>query len=230
MVLHVCQRAVDAGAEQIIVATDDDRIKKTVEEAGYLAIMTNPDHPSGTDRIAEVVISEEWSDQTLIINIQGDEPLVSASNILTLANTLESQTKADVATISTAICNTEELFDTNIVKVVTDNKGYALYFSRSTIPWDRDGFAEKTITQTNQHQRHLGLYAYRAAFLKRFITMQVSPIETLEKLEQLRMLWNAEPIIVASVSEASAIGVDTPEDLLRVEKIIMQNQQLSSST
>ncbi len=225
MIVHVCQRATESGAEQIIVATDDERIFNTVEHAGFQAVMTRSDHASGTDRIAEVSGNENWPDETLIVNIQGDEPLVSVSDIQTLINTLESQSKADVATISTPITTKEELFDPNIVKVVTDLNQYALYFSRATIPWDRDGFSDNNEKLANQHQRHLGLYAYRAGFLKRFVSMQDSPIETLEKLEQLRILWNGESIIVASVSSKPTIGVDTPNDLLRVEQIMMNNQQ-----
>ncbi len=222
MIVHVCQRATDAGAEQIIVATDDQRIINVVEAAGYQATMTRDDHVSGTDRIAEVAESEAWSDETIIINIQGDEPLVAPSHIQTLVKTLVSQSKADVATISAPITDTAELFDTNAVKVVVDRNGYALYFSRATIPWDRDQYPDNATIIANQHQRHIGLYAYRAGFLKRFVDMQEAPIETIEKLEQLRILWNSEPIMVASVSSAPSAGVDTPEDLIRVEQMILE--------
>ncbi|HFD11575.1 MAG TPA: 3-deoxy-manno-octulosonate cytidylyltransferase [Crenotrichaceae bacterium] len=228
MIIHVCERAVDSGAEQVVVATDDHRIIDTVEAAGFQAVMTHADHKSGTDRIAEVAESKNWSDDTIIVNIQGDEPLVAATDIQSLISTLQSQSKADVATLSTTIINSDELTDTNIVKVVTNQHGYALYFSRATIPWDRDGFSHTTQLSSIQHQRHLGLYAYRAGFLKRFVTMQAAPIELLEKLEQLRILWNAEPIIVTSVQSAPAPGVDTPEDLIRVEQILLNKKQSGS--
>ncbi len=224
MIVHVCQRAVDSGTEQVIVATDDQRIINTVEQAGYQAMMTREDHASGTDRIAEVAKKKGWADETIVVNIQGDEPLIEASNIATLVNTLVSQTTADIATIATPITDIAELFDPNAVKVVTDKKGYALYFSRATIPWDRDRFPETFDLLANQHLRHIGLYAYRAEFLKRYVQMKIAPIEALEKLEQLRMLWHSESIIVASVSPAPATGVDTPEDLLRVEQIMSANQ------
>ncbi len=224
MIVHVCQRAAKSGAEQVIVATDDQRIIKTVEQAGYRAMMTRDDHASGTDRIAEVAEKEGWADATIVVNIQGDEPLIEPSNIKTLVNTLISQSKADIATIATPITKMTELFDSNAVKVVTDYKGYALYFSRATIPWDRDRFPDAFDAVANQHHRHIGLYAYRAEFLKRYVKMQVAPIEALEKLEQLRMLWNSESIIVAEISPAPATGVDTPEDLVRVEKILSANR------
>jgi len=220
MIIHVCQRASNSGAKQVIVATDDRRIIKTVEQVGYQAIMTREDHASGTDRIAEVADKEGWTDETIVVNIQGDEPLIEPSNIETLVKTLVSQSTADIATIATPITEISELFDPNAVKVVTNRKGYALYFSRAAIPWDRDGFPDEIDTISAQHQRHIGLYAYRAAFLKRYIQMQSAPIEALEKLEQLRILWNSESIIVASVSPAPATGVDTPEDLISVEQIM----------
>ncbi len=222
MIVHVCQRATDAGAEQIIVATDDQRIINVVEAAGYQSTITRDDHVSGTDRIAEVAESEAWSDETIIINVQGDEPLVAPSHIQTLVKTLVSQSKADVATISAPISDPAELFDTNAVKVVVDRNGYALYFSRATIPWNRDHFPDNATIIANQHQRHIGLYAYRAGFLKRFVDMQEAPIETIEKLEQLRILWNSEPIMVASVSSAPSAGVDTPDDLIRVEQMMLE--------
>jgi 3-deoxy-manno-octulosonate cytidylyltransferase (CMP-KDO synthetase) len=225
MIVHVCQRAVSSGADQVIVATDDLRIANTVEAAGYQAIMTSEDHASGTDRIAEVAIKEGWNDETIVVNIQGDEPLIEPANIETLVTTLVSQSQADISTIATTITDMAELFDPNAVKVVTDHNNYALYFSRATIPWDRDRFPDAVDAVTKQHQRHIGLYAYRAEFLKRYLQMQIAPIEVLEKLEQLRMLWNGESIIVALVSPAPAAGVDTPEDLLRVEQIMSVNQQ-----
>jgi 3-deoxy-manno-octulosonate cytidylyltransferase (CMP-KDO synthetase) len=225
MILHVCQRATESGAQVILVATDDQRIIDVVEEAGYQAMITREDHPSGTDRIAEVVQRQGWSDDTIIVNIQGDEPLLAAADITTLVNALITQSTADVATISTAIKDVAELFDPNVVKVVTDMNDFAMYFSRATIPWDRERFPDAVETMATQHQRHIGLYAYRAGFLKRFVAMQSAPLEELEKLEQLRILWNSEPIIVASVASPPAPGVDTPEDLIRVEQIMLSNTQ-----
>jgi 3-deoxy-manno-octulosonate cytidylyltransferase (CMP-KDO synthetase) len=224
MIVHVCQRATRSGAKRVIVATDDQRIIKTVEQAGYQAMMTRENHASGTDRIAEVAAKERWTDETIVVNIQGDEPLIEPSNIETLVNVLVLQSTADIATIATPITESTELFDPNVVKVVTNHNGYALYFSRATIPWDRDRFPDDIDTISKHHQRHIGLYAYRAEFLKRYVKMPPAPIEALEKLEQLRILWNSESIIVASVSPAPATGVDTPEDLDRVEKIMSANQ------
>lgn len=229
MIVHVCHRAVESGAEQIVVATDDEGILKTVENAGYQAVMTRSDHASGTDRIAEVADQLGWFDETMVVNIQGDEPLIDVNSIRTLVSALDVQSKADVATVSTAIDATDELSDPNIVKVVIDQAGYALYFSRACIPWDRDGIADTETNFSTLYQRHLGLYAYRVKFLKRFVKMPVSPIELLEKLEQLRILWNAEPIIVASVSSMPSPGVDTPQDLSRVEQIMLNRQRAGST-
>ena len=229
MIVHVCHRAVESGAEQIVVATDDERILKTVGNAGYQAVMTRSDHATGTDRIAEVVEQLDWLDETMVVNIQGDEPLIDVNSIRTLVSTLEMQSKADVATVSTNIVDADELSDPNIVKVVTDQAGYALYFSRATIPWDRDGIADTATEFSTLHQRHLGLYAYRVKFLKRFVKLSVSPIELLEKLEQLRILWNAEPMVVASVSSLPSPGVDTPQDLSRVEQIMLNRQRAGST-
>lgn len=229
MIVHVCRRAAESGAEQIIVATDDKRILTTVEDAGFQAVMTCSDHASGTDRIAEVADKQDWPDEAMVVNIQGDEPLIDVNSIQTLVSTLELQSKADVATVSTPIVDKDELSDPNIVKLVTDQDGYALYFSRATIPWDRDGIADE-FRFSSPHQRHLGLYAYRVKFLKRFVEMQVSPIESLEKLEQLRILWNAEPIVVASVSSTPSPGVDTPQDLARVEQIMLNRQKAGSTS
>ncbi|MCH9696477.1 MAG: 3-deoxy-manno-octulosonate cytidylyltransferase [Gammaproteobacteria bacterium] len=225
MILHVCERAIESGAEQVIVATDDERIMETVINAGFQAVMTSPDHASGTDRIAEVIATNDWPDSTIIVNIQGDEPLVAPKHIKTMVDALHSQTRADVATVCTPINSKQELFDNNIVKVVSDKNNYALLFSRATIPWDRDSFSISKKTVSKIHYRHLGLYAYRAQFLKRFTSMKVSPLETLEKLEQLRMLWYGESIKVAKVFSEPAIGVDTPDDLLKVEQLIKQRQK-----
>ena len=224
MIVHDCQRAANSGAEQVIVATDDLRIITTVEQAGYQAIMTREDHNSGTDRIAEVADKKGWNNETIVVNIQGDEPLIEPTNIETLVNALVSQSTADIATIASPITEVTELFDPNVVKVVTNHKGYALYFSRASIPWDRDRFPDGIDMISKQHQRHIGLYAYRAEFLKRYVHMQTAPIEALEKLEQLRILWNSESIIVASTPPAPATGVDTPEDLIRVEEILSTNR------
>jgi 3-deoxy-manno-octulosonate cytidylyltransferase (CMP-KDO synthetase) len=222
MIVHVCEKAQLAGAEEIVVATDDQRILQTVTELGIRAVMTRPDHQSGTERIAEVAEQCGWPDHQIIVNLQGDEPLMPSENIKQLAQVLGSQHKADVATLAAVTADYEEIFNPNAVKVVLNKDNYALYFSRAPIPWDREGFAleDKIITEKMAYYRHIGMYAYTVDFLKRYCKWQPSALEAVESLEQLRILWHGEAIIVKVVDNAPPAGVDTIEDLARVEKLI----------
>jgi len=220
MVLHVCDRAKEAGAEQIVVATDDVRILKTVKNYGFDAVMTSAGHESGTERLAEVADIYQWNDEDVIVNVQGDEPLIPAEYIALAANSLAQQTVAGIATLAAEISTIEEIFNPNAVKVVLDKQNYALYFSRAAIPWDREGFQQEKSLLAEQavYLRHIGMYAYRVSFLQRYIKWQTSVLEKIEMLEQLRILWQGEKILVAKVEKAPEAGVDTQEDLLRVEQ------------
>ncbi len=184
--------------------------------------MTSPDHPSGTDRLAEVVDLEGWDDEQLVVNLQGDEPLMPARLVRQVAEDLEAHRQAVVATLSTRIETAAELFDPHVVKLVCDGDGYALYFSRAVIPWDREAFAVTTETLPEQavHFRHIGLYAYRAGFIRDYVGWPPSPIEAMESLEQLRVLWYGRRIHVSEAHVRPGHGVDTEADLARVAAIL----------
>lgn len=222
MIAHVCERALVAGASEIIVATDDNRIYQTVTELGITAVMTRKEHQSGTERIAEVARLAGWADNEIIVNLQGDEPLIPPDTIRDVAIALAGQQQAGIATLAASILETEEIFNPNIVKVVLNKNGYALYFSRAPIPWDRSGFnvSGGKPSTTLPYLRHIGMYAYTVGFLNRYCSWQPSPLEGIEALEQLRILWHGELILVNTVAKTPPAGVDTPEDLLRVERLM----------
>lgn len=219
MVQWVYERAQACGADRIIVATDDERIKSKVEEFGGEVCMTDTSHTSGTERLAEVVSSYNFADETIIVNVQGDEPMIPSVNISQVANNLASMAEKQVgmATLAEPICSSAELSNPNVVKVVTDKDGLALYFSRSAIPFDRDG-AEGTLNYG--YLRHIGIYAYRAGFIKQYVSWPASQLEQIESLEQLRVLWQGEKIHVASAAEPPPAGVDTAEDLEQVRRLV----------
>lgn len=191
MIVHVLERARESGADRIIVATDHEDVARAVEAAGGEVCMTRADHQSGTERTAEVVEKCAFSDDTVIVNVQGDEPMIPATIIRQVADNL-AQRQVGMATLAVPIHNAEEAFNPNAVKVVLDAEGYALYFSRATIPWDRDRFAEGLETVGDNFLRHLGIYGYRAGFIRRYVNWQASPLEHIEMLEQLRVLWYGE--------------------------------------
>lgn len=215
MVVHVLERARESGAARIIVATDHDEVAKAVQAAGGEVCMTRADHQSGTERLAEVVEKCGFSDDTVIVNVQGDEPMIPPAIIRQVAENLAAR-DVGMATLAAPIHSAEEAFNPNAVKVVLDAEGYALYFSRATIPWDRDRFAVSRDTIGDTLLRHLGIYGYRAGFIRRYVNWQASPLENIEMLEQLRVLWYGEKIHVAVAAEIPGTGVDTPEDLERV--------------
>ncbi|MGY5615656.1 3-deoxy-manno-octulosonate cytidylyltransferase [Vibrio cincinnatiensis] len=219
MVQWVYEQALQSGAERVIVATDDLRVEQAVHDFGGLVCMTSAEHQSGTERLAEVVALMGIEDDHIIVNVQGDEPLIPPSIIRQVADNLSSS-QAPMATLAVEIDHQDEIFNPNAVKVVTDKEGYALYFSRAAIPWDRDNFAlpEKPIVQPLM--RHIGIYAYRAGFINTYIHWQPSMLEKIESLEQLRVLWYGEKIHVAVALEAPPAGVDTPEDLAVVRRIM----------
>ena len=220
MVVHVMERARESGAERIIVATDHEDVARAVEAAGGEVCMTRADHQSGTERLAEVIEKCGFSDDTVIVNVQGDEPMIPPAIISQVASNL-ANSQAGMATLAVPIDSAEEAFNPNAVKVVMDAQGYALYFSRATIPWDRDRFAQSREQIGDSLLRHIGIYGYRAGFIRRYVTWEPSQLEQIEMLEQLRVLWNGEKIHVAVAKEVPSIGVDTPEDLERVRQAMI---------
>jgi 3-deoxy-manno-octulosonate cytidylyltransferase (CMP-KDO synthetase) len=221
MVVHVADRARRSGAREVWVATDDERIAEAVEAHGHQAAMTDADHASGTDRIAELASRRGWTDASIVVNVQGDEPRIAPELIREVAQMLESDSEAAMSTACHALHRDEDLFDPNVVKVVLDAKQHALYFSRATIPWARDAFARSrdVIPPGLPVYRHIGIYAYRCAALKRYATLEAPPIERFEALEQLRALWHGMRIAVAITEHAPEAGVDTPADLEAVRRL-----------
>ena len=218
MVVHVLERARESGAERIIVATDNEEVMAAVQAVGGEVCMTRADHQSGTERLAEVVEKCGFSDETVIVNVQGDEPMIPPAIIRQVADNLAARRDVGMATLAVPIESAEEAFNPNAVKVVMDAQGYALYFSRATIPWDRDRFAASRETIGDSFLRHIGIYGYRAGFIRRYVSWQTSPLEQIEMLEQLRVLWYGEKIHVDVASVVPVTGVDTPEDLERVRQ------------
>ena len=218
MVVHVCDRAKESGASDVIVATDDERIAAAVAAHGYAFALTRADHASGTDRIAEVARQRGWPDDDIVVNVQGDEPRLPPKLIRAVAEQLGDHADAAIATACHPIRDAQEMFDPNVVKVVIDELGYALYFSRAPIPWARNAFAESRswLPDGLPVYRHLGLYAYRSSFLSRYTTLAQVAIERFEALEQLRALAHGCRIAVAVAAEAPEPGVDTPEDLEKI--------------
>jgi 3-deoxy-manno-octulosonate cytidylyltransferase (CMP-KDO synthetase) len=225
MIVHVCERAREADAEEIIVATDDERIFQTVSDLGIKAVMTCPDHQSGTERIAEVAQHCGWAGEDIIVNLQGDEPLIPPETIREVASALAGQKQAGIATLAAKIIDSEEIFNPNAVKVVLNKAGYALYFSRAPIPWERETFVQAGRNPSGKipYLRHIGLYAYTVGFLNRYCSWEASPLELVESLEQLRILWHGEAVLVKIVDKTPEAGVDIEEDLKRVEQALSLN-------
>lgn len=222
MIVRVAERAMQSGAAQVIVATDHADIFAACAQHKVAVQMTRADHPSGTDRIAEVAALIGLPDDAVVVNVQGDEPLIDPSLIAATATLISRD--VPMATAAHTISDIEETFNPNVVKVVLDKAGRALYFSRATIPWHRDGFALSRDAMPAGYVplRHIGLYAYRNAFLQEYPQLSVSPLEQLEALEQLRVLWHGVPIAVHVTPHAPVTGVDTPEDLQRVRQFFGQ--------
>jgi 3-deoxy-manno-octulosonate cytidylyltransferase (CMP-KDO synthetase) len=222
LVQWVYERARAGGAAEVLIATDDVRILDAARAFGAEALMTAASHASGTDRIAEVARTRRWPGSDIVVNLQGDEPLMPAALIGQVATLLESAPDADIATLATAITEVAELLDVNAVKVVADGRGRALYFSRAPIPWNRAGAPAGFATQTDASgaRRHLGIYAYRVSSLLRLAALAPSALELREKLEQLRALENGLTIQVADACEAPGPDVNTAADLARVGELI----------
>jgi 3-deoxy-manno-octulosonate cytidylyltransferase (CMP-KDO synthetase) len=222
MVLHVARRALAAGAIEVVVATDDERIAAALRASDVRVVMTRADHTSGSDRLAECAEQLRWPDETIVVNLQGDEPLAPASGIRTVAVALAAS-DAPMATLATPIDNVEELFNPHCVKVVGSAEGHALYFSRAPLPWARDAFAQtrERLPADAAFLRHIGIYAYRAGFLRCFAKLTPTPLERAESLEQLRVLEHGYRIALRLAPEPFPAGVDTAEDLARVQAALL---------
>lgn len=221
MIQHVWEKAQQAGAKRVIVATDHPEIEQTVKNFGGEVCLTSDKHNSGTERLAEVIEKMAINDDEIIVNIQGDEPLIPPVIVAQVAENLDRH-HVNFATLAVKLTSKEELLNPNVVKTLTDTNGMALYFSRSPIPFPRDHFAtldDEFVAQQN-YLRHIGIYAYRAGFVKRYVAWQPTALEQLESLEQLRALWYGEKIHLDLAKQAPQVGVDTAEDLERVRQIL----------
>ncbi len=218
LVLHVARRALAAGARDVWVAADDARIARALEGAGVRVAMTSPGHASGSDRLAECAAIAGWADDTVVVNLQGDEPFAPAAGIRAVAEVLQASGAA-MSTLATPVDDVAMLFDPNVVKLVRAASGDALYFSRAPLPWPRDAFAASrdALPAGGHWLRHIGIYGYRAGFLRRFAALPPTSLERVESLEQLRALEHGHRIAVALTPAPFPPGVDTPEDLERAE-------------
>ena len=223
MIQHVHERAIEAGAKEVVVATDDQRIIDVVSSLGGKAVMTSQDHESGMDRLAEVVDIMGWADDEIIVNLQGDEPLMEPKLLRLVAENPQKQKEAGIATLAIPIKDRKEIFNPNVVKVVSDKLGRAMYFSRAPIPWVRGDYDVTGSTELPTEilpYRHLGIYAYRTSALKNMTSCPPCGIEIAEALEQLRALWNGIGIHVGIIESAPGHGVDTEEDYQRVCSVL----------
>ncbi|EGV06645.1 3-deoxy-D-manno-octulosonate cytidylyltransferase [Haemophilus pittmaniae HK 85] len=227
MIQHVYEKALQSGAKRVVIATDNAQVEAAAQAFAAEVCMTSEKHNSGTERLAEVVEKLALPDDEIIVNIQGDEPLIPPVIVHQVANNL-AKFQVNMASLAVKIEDAEELFNPNAVKVVTDKNGYVLYFSRSVIPYDRDQFMALDNPAQAQladvYLRHIGIYAYRAGFIKQYVAWAPSQLEQLEKLEQLRVLWHGERIHVELAKEVPAVGVDTAEDLAKVRAIVAAGQ------
>lgn len=215
MIEHVVERASEAGAKRVIVATDNDSITEAVSSLCDVC-MTSSHHNSGTERLAEVVCKEGLDDSEIVVNVQGDEPFIPATNIAQVADNLVLH-QTDMATLGTPINSAEEVLNPNIVKAVANRLGKAMYFSRSAIPFDRDRMMKNPLNNDpNLYLRHIGLYAYTAGYIKKYVNYEASQLEDIESLEQLRALWYGDSIHIELAKAPPPIGIDTPEDLVHL--------------
>ena len=223
MIQHVFERAQESLADEVIIATDDARIEQVARDFGADVCMTRADHPSGTDRLAEVASIRTFDDLDIIVNVQGDEPCLPAALINQDADDLNNHQDADIASLFCQITQEKQIFDPNVVKVVMDKDGYALYFSRAPIPWMRDHFnRDSSLPPELPHYRHIGLYGYRASFLKHYSALTPCVLEQEESLEQLRAMFYGKKIHLTAATIDSGHGVDTEDDLIAVRKLLSQ--------
>jgi 3-deoxy-manno-octulosonate cytidylyltransferase (CMP-KDO synthetase) len=221
MVVRVAQRAKLSAASRVVVAADDQRIVNACQAHGIDAVLTRTDHPSGSDRLAEACDLLGLQDSDVVVNVQGDEPLIDPASIDAAAQLLQTRSDCSMSTLAHAIESVEDFANPNVVKVVLDARNTALYFSRAPIAWWRDGFAQGITTLPSPAPlRHVGLYGYRVGFLREFPKLAQAPIEVTESLEQLRAMWHGHRIAVHITDHSPGPGVDTPEDLARVRALL----------
>ncbi|GDY25849.1 3-deoxy-manno-octulosonate cytidylyltransferase [Agarivorans sp. Toyoura001] len=214
MIERVYQQACKSGAERVVIATDDQRIVEVANSFNAEVILTADTHESGTERLAEVCERLNFADDTIVVNVQGDEPLIPPAVISQVAGLLDKAPEVKMASLSVPITDDTDIHDPNVVKVVCDKDDHALYFSRSAVPHERDGGWRSEL-----YSRHIGIYAYRCHFVGEYLQLSPSPIEKIEKLEQLRVLWHGYKIKMAQAIETPAHGVDTPEDLEKIRAL-----------
>lgn len=225
LIAWVWERACASSAFEVLIATDDARIAEVCSDFGAEVVMTRADHSSGSERIAEVAERRSWSAADIVVNLQGDEPGISPFLIDQVARGLAQHSDAGLATLACQIDDAASLFDPHVVKVVTDRNGYALYFTRAPVPWHRDQFLrdQRQLPRGTPFLRHIGLYAYQAGFLTRYVGWPAAPLEQAESLEQLRVLWYGGRIHVSEAESLPGPGVDTPDDVLRVTNWLEAN-------
>jgi 3-deoxy-manno-octulosonate cytidylyltransferase (CMP-KDO synthetase) len=220
MIYHVWQRAMASGAESVVIATDSEKVRLIAEGFGAKVCMTSPDHPSGTDRLAEVVVALGLDDDEIIVNLQGDEPMMPKGLIRAVAENLTQHENVKMSTLCAPITDIETLFNPDVVKVTMNKRGFALYFSRAPIPWERDAFRVEPREMKGHHFQHIGIYAYRVSALNAFLLWDQSPAGRMESLEQLRILWHGGRIHVLETQEAVPLDVNTQADLDRVRALM----------
>lgn len=222
MVAHVYERALQSAATEVVVATDDARIEAALQAYGAKVVLTSPDHPTGTDRLQEVAQKLGWQENDIVVNVQGDEPLIPPAVINQVAANLAASEGAGIATLAEPLQDAEQLFNPNIVKLVRDINDHALYFSRAPMPWARDIFAKdkSVLPASSLYLRHLGIYAYRVGFLHDYVSWPTCELEQIESLEQLRALYHGVKIHVAVAAVELPPGVDTQTDLDRVRALL----------
>lgn len=227
LILWVWERACVSSAAAVLIATDDLRIAEVCSKAGAEVVMTRTDHRSGSERLAEVAERRGWAEADIVVNLQGDEPGISARLIDQVARGLAQHPDAGIATLACQLEDADALFDPHVVKVVTDWQGYALYFSRAPVPWHRDQFLRDRTRLPDgvPFLRHIGLYAYQVGFLARYLSWTAAPLEQAESLEQLRVLWHGGRIHVSLAETIPGPGVDTPDDLQRVAQWLDEERQ-----
>jgi len=232
LIRRVYEQAVQSRAQRVIIATDDERIRAAAEGFGAQVCMTSSRHRTGTERLAEVCQLEQIPEDAIVVNLQGDEPLIPPPLLDQVANNLQQYSQASISTLCVRIHNIDEVLNPHAVKVVFDQSGYALYFSRAPIPWDRDDFPD-AVTEFTSHKdrlnlnrvnyyRHIGLYAYRAGFIQHYLTLEPGPLETVEALEQLRVLFHGYKIHVETACAEPGLGIDTAADLEVVRSLIRE--------
>lgn len=220
MLQHVYERAIESGADSVVIATDSEKVTKAAQGFGAKVCMTSAEHISGTDRVAEAVLALDYAPDEIIVNVQADQPLIPAQAIRQVAEDLEKHDNVKISSLCERITDGTELFNSSVVKVVLNWRNYAMYFSRAPIPWDVEKFKDQTGTPNEFHYKHIGLYAYRVSFLQEYIEWPPCPLEKVESLEQLRVLWNGIRLHMAISKEKIPMEVNTKADLDKVLKLM----------